>query len=123
MSIQVLELGGKVLSLSDSTGALISKDGKSFSAEDVSKIADIKLKRQPITAAGLDSFKYVKGSRPWTLLDKIDVALPCATQNEVSEDEAKFLVKAGCRYVAEGSNMVSTSLCECKRPFKMHTQG
>ncbi|CAD6585355.1 MAG: hypothetical protein CYPHOPRED_003060 [Cyphobasidiales sp. Tagirdzhanova-0007] len=105
---KVLELGGKILSLSDSTGSLISKNGHSFSAEDIAKVADIKLKRQPITSAGLGSFEYIKGSRPWTLVDKIDIALPCATQNEVSEDEAKALIKAGCRYVAEGSNMGST---------------
>jgi len=107
-ALKVLELGGKVLSLSDSTGALITKNGASFEAADIEKIAEIKLKRQPITAAGLDKFEYVKGARPWTLFDKVDVALPCATQNEVSEEEAQALIKAGCKYVAEGSNMGST---------------
>lgn len=46
------------------------------------------------------------GKRPWDLLEKVDIALPCATQNEVSEAEAEHLVKAGTRIVAEGSNMV-----------------
>lgn len=104
---QVLELGGKVLSLSDSTGSMMCAEG--FTAEDITKIADIKLQRLCLTAADL-KYKYVEGSRPWTLVDKIDIALPCATQNEVSEEEAKYLLKAGCKYVAEGSNMVSSRI-------------
>ena len=46
------------------------------------------------------------GKRPWLLVKQADIALPCATQNEVSEGEAKGLVAAGVRIVAEGSNMV-----------------
>lgn len=46
------------------------------------------------------------GKRPWTLLEKVHIALPGATQNEVSKEEAEALVKAGVRIVAEGSNMV-----------------
>jgi glutamate dehydrogenase (NADP+) len=53
-------------------------------------------------------FEYVAGARPWTKFGKLDVALPCATQNEVSGDEAKALVAAGVRFVAEGSNMGCT---------------
>ena len=47
--------------------------------------------------------KFEKGKRPWSL--KCDVALPCATQNEVSESDAKLLIKNGCKCVAEGANM------------------
>ena len=50
--------------------------------------------------------KYIAGKRPWEV--KCDVALPCATQNELSEDEAKMLVANGCICVAEGANMPST---------------
>ena len=105
---KVLALGGKVLSLSDSTGALIANDSEGFSLEDVNAIAAVKLQRKAMTAASLADGKYTfhKGARPWTLVDSVDVALPCATQNEVSEEEAQALIKAGCRYVAEGSNMV-----------------
>jgi len=107
-ALKVIELGGKVLSLSDSTGALIATDDEGFSAKDVHAIAAVKLQRKSITAAGLSKYKYIEGARPWTQVEKIDIALPCATQNEVSKEEAEALVKAGCRYVAEGSNMGST---------------
>src|SRR6202023_3138523 len=50
----------------------------------------------------------VPGARPWTQFTKLDVALPCATQNEVSGEEAEALVKAGVKFVAEGSNMGCT---------------
>lgn len=85
----------------------MARNGTQITAEAVEKIADIKLKRKALTDAGLDKLQYHKGARPWTLVDKVDVALPCATQNEVSEEEARALIKAGCKYVAEGSNMVS----------------
>ncbi|CAM9014903.1 unnamed protein product [Wickerhamomyces anomalus] len=52
--------------------------------------------------------KYIDGARPWIHVGQVDVALPCATQNEVSGDEAKALVSAGAKYVAEGSNMGCT---------------
>ena len=96
--------------MSDSTGALIATDKEGFSAEDVHKIAAVKLERKSVTAAGLSKYKFVEGARPWTQFDKIDIALPCATQNEVSKEEAEALVKAGCRYVAEGSNMVNNQV-------------
>lgn len=54
--------------------------------------------------------KYIDGKRPWALDGgKYDIALPCATQNEIEIDDAKALVKAGCKLVAEGANMPSTS--------------
>lgn len=105
-ALKAIELGAKVLSLSDSTGALIATDDEGFTAEDVHAIAAVKVKRQSVTAAGLKRYKYHEGARPWTLVDKIDIALPSATQNEVSGEEAKALIKAGCKYIAEGSNMV-----------------
>jgi glutamate dehydrogenase (NADP+) len=108
-ALKAIELGAKVLSLSDSTGSLIANDAEGFTKEDIYAIAAVKVKRQSITAAGLKNYKYHEGSRPWTLVDKVDIALPSATQNEISEDEAKALIKAGCKYVAEGSNMVHIS--------------
>lgn len=106
-ALKVIELGGKVLSLSDSTGALIANDDEGFTPADIQEVAEIKLARKSLTA--LDSskskFTWHEGKRPWTLVSKADVALPSATQNEVSEEEAKALIKAGVRYVAEGSNM------------------
>lgn len=108
-ALKVLELGGSVLSFSDSTGSLIAKGDEGFNAADIAAIADIKLRRQALPAFNNDGrFEWHEGKRPWTLFDKADVALPSATENEVSEDEAKALIKAGVRYVAEGSNMGCT---------------
>lgn len=108
-ALKVLELGGQVLTLSDSTGSLVSNNAEGFSAEDIATIADIKLARKSLTAFEHGGrFTYHEGKRPWTLVENADVALPSATQNEVNGEEAKALIKAGVRYVAEGSNMGCT---------------
>lgn len=106
-ALKVIELGGTVKCLSDSKGTLIAENG--ITKDDISKIAEIKLKHKSLTSIEWGSgYKFVAGSRPWTHFSKIDVALPCATQNEVSGAEAEALVKAGCKFVAEGSNMGCT---------------
>jgi len=108
-ALKVIELGGTVLTLSDSTGALVANGSEGFTPEDINAIADIKLNRKPLTAWDAQNrFTYHEGARPWTLVEKADVALPSATQNEVNGEEAKALLKAGVRYVAEGSNMGCT---------------
>jgi glutamate dehydrogenase (NADP+) len=107
-ALKVIELGGTVVSLSDSKGSLIATEGQGFSPEDISKIAALKVKRQALTAYEGHSFNYIEGARPWTHVGKVDVALPSATQNEVSGDEAKALVEAGAKFIAEGSNMGCT---------------
>ncbi|SJX63031.1 probable NADP-specific glutamate dehydrogenase [Sporisorium reilianum f. sp. reilianum] len=106
-ALKVLELGGVVLSLSDSKGSLVAKDGKGFTADMINTIAEIKYKRGELSAFGDASgaLEFVEGARPWTLVKEYDVALPCATQNEMNEAEAKAALAAGCRFVAEGSNM------------------
>jgi glutamate dehydrogenase (NADP+) len=111
-ALKVIELGGTVLSLSDSKGALVTQSG--ITPAQVTIIADAKLQfksLEQIVAENKSEFagvEYIAGARPWTKVGKVDVALPCATQNEVSGDEAKALVEAGCKYIAEGSNMGST---------------
>ncbi|KAG9003079.1 hypothetical protein FRB94_003392 [Tulasnella sp. JGI-2019a] len=112
-ALKVIELGGHVISLSDSQGALISKEAKGFTVEDISTIANIKLHHKYLHDfvkhhSVAERFEYHDGKRPWTLVEKVDIALPSATQNEVSESEAHALVKAGCKILAEGSNMGST---------------
>jgi len=114
-ALKVIELGGTVISLSDSKGALIATGTEGFNEADIALIAETKLKRQELLSiyetedSSLPSrFQYIPGARPWTHVEKVDVALPSATQNEVSEDEAKALIAAGCKYLAEGSNMGST---------------
>lgn len=107
-ALKVIELGGHVLSLSDSTGSLIATTEEGFHPSDIEAIADVKLNRQSLTSfvegskGAKGRFEWHAGKRPWSLLSSADVALPGATQNEVSKEEAEALVKAGVRYVAEG---------------------
>lgn len=111
---KALELGATVISLSDSKGALVATGEKGFTEEDVALIAKLKLDRKylPELHEAEDSFqsrfRWIPGARPWTHVGKVDIALPSATQNEVDADEAKALIAAGCRFLAEGSNMGST---------------
>jgi hypothetical protein len=86
---------------------LLAESAEGFKREDILAIQDLKLKHGYLVKSGLKGYRYVEGQRPWTQFKKIDVALPCATQNEVSGSDAEALVKAGVKYVAEGSNMVS----------------
>jgi len=107
-ALKAIELGATVVSLSDSKGALVAESGKSFAPEDIHKIAALKVKRQSLTEFEVEGkYKYIDGARPWTHV-KVDVALPCATQNEVSKEEAEALIKSGARFIAEGSNMGCT---------------
>lgn len=108
-AIKAIELGASVVSLSDSKGSIFAPEGSSFSSEDVEKISALKLKHQSLTAfsSSESKYKYIAGVRPWTHV-KVDIALPCATQNEVSKEEAEALISSGARFVAEGSNMGCT---------------
>lgn len=110
-ALKVIELGGTVVSLSDSKGCLIAQDG--ITPEQVNEIMAAKLKFKSLSEIKSAAFsghkiEYIEGARPWVHVGQVDVALPCATQNEVSGDEAKALVEASCLYIAEGSNMGST---------------
>lgn len=108
-ALKCIELGATVVSLSDSNGALIAEGDNVVTREDIGAIAELKLNRQPITAYDhKGKFKYIEGARPWIHVGKVDIALPCATQNEVSKEEAEALVSAGARFIAEGSNMGCT---------------
>jgi len=112
-ALKVIELGGIVVSMSDSKGALIIQNDCSFTAEEVRLIAQLKVDRkQLISIAATDAFKekfqYRDGARPWLHVGKVDIALPCATQNELSNLEAEGLIGAGVKFVAEGSNMGCT---------------
>ncbi|KAI0472101.1 NADP-specific glutamate dehydrogenase [Xylariaceae sp. FL0804] len=105
-ALKCIELGATVISLSDSRGCLVAEGDAHFTPAHVEEIAAVKLARKPLTEyAGKGSFRYIEGARPWTHVGAVDVALPCATQNEVSGEEATALVKQGATFVAEGSNM------------------
>ncbi len=111
-ALKVIELGGTVVSLSDSKGSLITTGEEGFTPEEVLGIQSAKLKFQQLATIQEsfkeNKFKYLPGARPWANVGKVDIALPGATQNEVSGDEAKALIAAGCKFIAEGSNMGST---------------
>jgi glutamate dehydrogenase/leucine dehydrogenase len=100
---KVNELGGKAVTLSDSNGTVY--DPKGIDAEKLAYVMELKnVKRGRIEEyAKKYGCEYHAGKRPWHV--KCDVALPCATQNEVNGEDAKTLVKNGCVCVAEGANM------------------
>jgi glutamate dehydrogenase (NADP+) len=101
------QLGGKVVTLSDSSGYIYDADG--IDSVKLAYVMEIKNELRGRISDYLTKYpnaKFVAGKRPWEV--KCDVALPCATQNELNEEEAKMLVENGCICVAEGANMPST---------------
>ncbi|NQV38126.1 MAG: NADP-specific glutamate dehydrogenase [Candidatus Marinimicrobia bacterium] len=103
---KVLDLGGKPVTLSDSAGTIYDPNG--IDREKLAFVMELKnVKRGRIKeyADKYEGSEYFEGKRPWSV--KCDVALPCATQNEVYEDEAKALIANGCICVSEGANMPS----------------
>ncbi len=99
------ELGAKVVALSDSNGYIYDKDG--IKLDIVKQIKEVERKRISEYVKAVPTAEYTEGCRGiWTI--KCDIALPCATQNEINGDEAKTLVANGCKVVAEGANMPST---------------
>ncbi len=99
------EFGAKCVTLSDSSGFIYDPDG--IDAEKLAYVMELKnIKRGRIKEyAEKYGCEYHEGKRPWVI--KCDVAMPCATQNEVNEDEARELIKNGCFVVSEGANMPS----------------
>ncbi|WP_222982148.1 NADP-specific glutamate dehydrogenase [Flagellimonas meishanensis] len=104
---KVLQLGGKVLTLSDSAGHIYDKDG--IDKDKLAFVMELKNKKRGRISEYVDKYpsaEYHAGKTPWGV--PCDVALPCATQNELNGDDAKILIKNGCIAVAEGANMPST---------------
>ena len=104
---KVIELGGIVVTVSDSNGYIFDKDG--IDSEKLDYIMTLKNVKRGRIREYADHYgcKYVDGtSRPW--MEKCDIALHCATENEINEEEAKTLIKNGCICVSEGANMPST---------------
>lgn len=104
---KVIEFGGTVVTLSDSGGYIYDADG--INTEKLAFIMELKnVKRGRISeyVSQYPSAKYIAGERPWSV--KCDIALPCATQNEVNKEEAQTLVNNGCFCVGEGANMPCT---------------
>ncbi|MFT5665975.1 MAG: glutamate dehydrogenase (NADP+) [Vicingaceae bacterium] len=101
------EFGAKVITMSDSGGYIVDSEG--IDAEKLDWIKELKNGRRGRISEYTSKFSsgtYHEGKTPWN--EKCDVALPCATQNELHEEDAKTLVANGCMCVAEGANMPST---------------
>ena len=98
------QLGAKVVTVSDSNGYVYDPDGIDF--DTLVDIKQVKRGRIKEYVESRPSAVYHEGARPWG--EKCDIALPCATQNELHLEDAKKLVSNGCRYVAEGANMPTT---------------
>ena len=103
---KVIELGGKVISLSDSGGTIYIEDG--MDSEHWKYLMDPKNIHRGRIEEMAEHFglPFLHGERPWGL--ECDIALPCATQNELLIEDARTLIKNGCICVAEGANMPST---------------
>lgn len=105
-ALKAARYGAKVLTLSDSAGTLFVKDG--MDADMIAELQDIKSK----SGGSLGDFKskgakWMKGKTPWDI--EADIALPCATQNEIDGDAAKTLIKNGVMALVEGANMPCTA--------------
>jgi glutamate dehydrogenase (NADP+) len=104
---KAIQVGAKVVTMSDSAGYIYDQAG--IDAEKLAHIMQIKNELRGRISDYLNKYpnaKYIAGKRPWEV--PCDVALPCATQNELNEEEANLLVANGCSCVTEGANMPST---------------
>lgn len=100
------QLGAKVISMSDSGGTIVDHDG--ITPEKLAYVMELKNERRGRIREYAEKFntEYLEGQRPWGL--NVDVALPCATQNELEEQDAKTLIANGVICIAEGANMPCT---------------
>ena len=98
------QLGAKVIAVSDSNGYILDENGIDYRT--LQEIKEVKRDRIKTYLNYVPTAKYFEGKGIWTI--PCDIALPCATQNELDEEDAKALIKNGCFAVAEGANMPST---------------
>ncbi len=103
---KITALGGKVVTLSDSSGYIYDKDG--INEEKLAYLIDLKTKRRGRISEYAEKFncEFKENERPWAVA--CDLAFPCATQNEIEQADAQALLKNGCIAVSEGANMPST---------------
>ncbi len=102
---KAISLGGKVVTASDSSGFVYDPDG--IDVATLKQIKEVKRARISEYAKERPNAKFYEGKKPWII--PCDIALPCATQNELDAESAKELIKNGCIAVGEGANMPSTA--------------
>ena len=106
---KLMQLGAKVLTLSDRSGAIYAKDGITPKMlKDVMRLKTVTRGELADFAKKTKAVKFFKGANSWQLADKVDCAFPCARQNELNGKDAAYLLKHGCKLVGEGANMPST---------------
>ena len=106
---KLMQLGAKVLTLSDRSGAIYAKDGLTEKMlKDVMHLKTVTRGELADFAKKTKAVKFFKGANSWQLADKVDCAFPCARQNELNGKDAAYLLKHGCVLVGEGANMPST---------------
>lgn len=105
-ALKATELGAKVVTLSGPDGFILDENG--VKGERIDYMLELRASAQDRVKPYADKFKvpFFEGKRAWGV--NVSVALPCATQNELDEDDARELVKNGCKFVCEGANMPST---------------
>ncbi len=104
---KVIHLGGKVVTMSDSGGYIYAPNGiHSEKLDFIMNLKNVKRGRIKEVAEKFEGVEYFEGERPWSV--KCDIALPCATQNELNADEAQTLISNNVIAVAEGANMPTT---------------
>ena len=104
---KLMQLGAKVLTLSDRSGAIVVKDG--ITPDLLAEVMNLKtVKRGELSEIKAKGVQFVAKKNSWQLVDKIDAAFPCARQNELDGKDAAYLLQHGCTVVAEGANMPST---------------
>ncbi len=104
---KLMQLGAKVLTLSDRSGAIVVKDG--ITPDLLAEVMNLKtVKRGELSEIKAKGVQFVAKKNSWQLVDKIDAAFPCARQNELDGKDAAYLLKHGCTLVGEGANMPST---------------
>lgn len=116
---KVIQMGGKVVTVSDSSGYVFAPEG--IHTEQLHFLMELKNVRRGRINEMVNAFsdmKFFPNERPWALPTNVDIALPCATQNELNAEDAMQLVDRGIKIVAEGANMPSTP--EAIEVFRTH---
>ncbi len=107
---KIIELKGKILTVSDSSGYVYAKDG--FTTDHLKFMMELKNKERGRVSEMADKFselEYFENEPAWNLPCEVDMVIPCATQNELDEQHAQNLIEKGVRFVGEGANMPCTT--------------
>ncbi|WP_372752053.1 NADP-specific glutamate dehydrogenase [Labilibaculum sp.] len=106
-ALKLVELGAKVVTISGPDGYIYDQEG--LNAEKIDYLLDLRASNNDVVAPYAEKFgaKFIPGKKPWEC--KVDLAFPCAIQNELNLEDAKLLVENGCKYVVETSNMGCTA--------------